>query len=85
PTNPNRCISVAGTSQGHGSNDATFDVSGITIPSIFQQVDEKGLSWKNYGSGGDATYFEWVQTVRPSNVVPIGNFFTDAAAGALPT
>ncbi|KAG6907822.1 hypothetical protein DXG01_007258 [Tephrocybe rancida] len=84
PTDPNRLISVAGTSAGHGRNDATFNNSGITVPSIFQQVDEKGLSWKNYGNGGDATYFSWVKANRASNVVPIEDFFTDAAAGALP-
>ncbi|KAG6863417.1 hypothetical protein C0991_005906 [Blastosporella zonata] len=83
PTDPNRLISVAGTSAGHGSNDAAFSASTITNKGIFQQVDEKGLSWKNYG-GGDANFFQWVKANRAANIQPVANFFQDASLGLLP-
>ncbi|KAG6848034.1 hypothetical protein H0H93_003983 [Arthromyces matolae] len=89
PTNPNRLIALAGTSAGHGSNDNTFNVAGITVPGIFQVVDEKGLSWKNYdGTNGafpsDALFFQWVKANRAANVKPLENFFQDAFLGLLP-
>ncbi|KAG6843859.1 hypothetical protein H0H87_012302 [Tephrocybe sp. NHM501043] len=89
PTNPNRLIALAGTSAGHGSNDNTFNVAGITNTGIFQQVDEKGLSWKNYdGTNGafasDAMFFQWVKANRAANVQPLENFFQDAYLGILP-
>ncbi|KAG6849164.1 hypothetical protein H0H93_010841 [Arthromyces matolae] len=90
PTNPNRLIALAGTSAGHGSNDNSFNVAGINNTGIFQQVDEKGLSWRNYdGTNGafasDALFFSWVKANRASNVVPVENFFQDAYLGLLPS
>ncbi|KAG6853682.1 hypothetical protein C0991_002325 [Blastosporella zonata] len=89
PTNPNRLSALAGTSAGHGSNDNSFNVAGINSTSIFQQVDEKGLSWKNYdGTNGafasDAKFFSWVKANRAANVQPLENFFQDAYLGLLP-
>ncbi|KAG6811057.1 hypothetical protein H0H92_009146 [Tricholoma furcatifolium] len=89
PTNPNRMMALAGTSGGHGSNDNSFNVAGITNTSVFQLVDEKGLSWRNYdGTNGafapDSLFFSWVEANRAANVVPVENFFQDAYLGLLP-
>ncbi|KAG6827593.1 hypothetical protein H0H92_011189 [Tricholoma furcatifolium] len=88
PTNPNRLIALAGTSAGHGSDDDSFSVAGITVPCIFEQVAEKGLSWRNYdGTNGafapDALFFQSI-AANPINVVPLQNFFQDALLGLLP-
>ncbi|KAJ5875420.1 uncharacterized protein N7473_012767 [Penicillium subrubescens] len=89
PTNPNRLCAIAGTPDGHGKNDNDFDVSAITIPSIFQVASEKGISWKNYdGTNGaflsDALFFNWTVANAKSNVVPFENFYQDAYLGTLP-
>ncbi|EAW11902.1 putative phosphatidylglycerol specific phospholipase C [Aspergillus clavatus NRRL 1] len=89
PTNPNRLCSVAGTADGHGSNDKSFDVSGVDIPSIFQAATEKGISWQNYdGTNGaflsDALFFNWTAQHAKKNVVPLENFYQDAYLGLLP-
>ena len=48
PTNPNRAYVTSGTSHGHGRNDAAFNHFGLPQKSIFQQLDEAGISWINY-------------------------------------
>lgn len=89
PTNPNRLCALAGTAAGHGTNDNSFDVSGIDVKGIFQAADEKGISWRNYdGTNGaflpDALFFNWTAKYRKQNVVPLENFFQDAYLGLLP-
>jgi phospholipase C len=94
PTNPNRAYLTSGTSHGHGSNDNSFNVYGLPQRSIFQQLSEAGITWKNYqnstgGPGGfnpDAAFYEWTLSSGASetNVVPIDQFYADAKAGKLP-
>ncbi|KAJ5766770.1 uncharacterized protein N7511_004386 [Penicillium nucicola] len=89
PTNPNRLCAVSGVTDGHGSNDESFDVSGIDTNSIFQVASEKGISWRNYdGTNGDflsdAMFFNWTAQNAKSNVVPLQNFYQDAYLGQLP-
>lgn len=89
PTNPNRLCALSGTSAGHGKNDNDFNIAAIEVPSVFQAVDNKGISWLNYdGTDGafapDALFFDWVSKNRKSNVVPLQNFFQDAFLGVLP-
>ncbi|KAL4754345.1 hypothetical protein BDW72DRAFT_200824 [Aspergillus terricola var. indicus] len=89
PTNPNRLCAISGTSDGHGENDNSFDVSGVEIPSIFQVASENSISWKNYdGTNGDflpdALFFNWTANNAQSSVVPIENFYQDAYLGLLP-
>ncbi|KAL1990876.1 hypothetical protein VTN49DRAFT_5879 [Thermomyces lanuginosus] len=89
PTNPNRLCSVAGTPDGHGSNDKDFDNSAIPIKSIFEAASEKGITWRNYdGTNGafnpDALFFDWTKKNAKDSVVPIENFFQDAYLGNLP-
>ena len=57
---------MAGTPDGHGSNDKDFDNSAIPIKSIFEAASEKGITWRNYdGTNGafnpDALRFHWHQ------------------------
>ncbi|KAG6840883.1 hypothetical protein C0991_003476 [Blastosporella zonata] len=87
PTDPNRACSVSGTSAGHGTNDASYGSHALTNKAVFQQVDEKGISWKNYGGtgSGDALYFSWVKANRAANVQPLENFYQDAYLGLLPS
>lgn len=88
PTNPNRLCALAGTSAGKGYNDNDFTAN-INTTGIFEVVDGKGISWREYdGTNGafynDAQFFSWVNKTRLSNVVPIENFFQDAYLGLLP-
>lgn len=89
PTNPNRLCALSGTSDGHGTNDNSFDVSGVDISSIFQVASEKDITWKNYdGTNGaflsDALFFNWTAQNAKHNVVPLENFYQDAYLGLLP-
>lgn len=89
PTNPNRAALTSGTSHGHGTNNATFNNHGMPQRSLFQQLSELGRSWINYvdpkgGTGPDAGFYNWTYTNgKTSQIVPLANFFTDAAAGKL--
>jgi len=95
PTNPNRAYITSGTSHGHGSNDNSFNVFGLPQKSIFQQLSENDISWINYqnstlgpglGFNPDAAFYSWTNTsgAAKTNIVPLDQFYTDAAAGTLP-
>ncbi|CAK7215116.1 hypothetical protein SCUCBS95973_002369 [Sporothrix curviconia] len=89
PTDPNRLAIVAGSSFGHGSNDAAFTDKGFNETSIFQSLTENGYQWRNYhdpagGTGPEASWFQWTYDAGlDGNVVDIDNFYVDAAAGNL--
>ncbi|KAJ5698012.1 hypothetical protein N7462_000017 [Penicillium macrosclerotiorum] len=90
PTNPNRFAAVAGTSGGHGSNDATFYTYAFTQRSIFEQLGETNHTWINYwdtagGTGPEAKNFAWTKaTNNEDKIVSMDQFYTDAANGVLP-
>ncbi|KAJ5971496.1 uncharacterized protein N7479_001414 [Penicillium vulpinum] len=92
PTNPNRAYLTSGTSHGHGRNDNDFMTSSLPQKSIFEQLSEKGITWKNYENSTqskpaflpDAMFYDWTAQNAKDNVVPISQFYTDAKAGALP-
>ncbi|RAL11777.1 phosphoesterase superfamily protein [Aspergillus homomorphus CBS 101889] len=89
PTDPNRAALTSGTSYGHGSNDNAFNEHAFPQRSIFQQLSEMDHSWINYydtagGTGPDAEFYDWTYTAdRTSQVQPLEQFYTDAAAGNL--
>ncbi|KAL2813227.1 phosphoesterase [Aspergillus granulosus] len=89
-TNPNRAALTSGTSHGHGLNDAGFDNHELPVRSIFQQLTETNHTWVNYvdpagGTGPDAGFYNWTYaTGNEDKIVPLANFYDDAAAGALP-
>lgn len=94
PTNPNRAYLTSGTSAGHGENDNAFNVSGLQQTSVFEQLTNKGISWKNYENSTkssppflpDALFYQWTgsSTTAKANVVPIDDFYQDAKNGNLP-
>lgn len=57
--------------------------------SIFQKLNETGRAWINYhdpagGTGPDAAFYNWTyNSGNYDNIVPLVNFYTDAAAGNL--
>ncbi|KGO69178.1 Phosphoesterase [Penicillium italicum] len=90
PTEPNRAALVSGTTAGHGRNDDSFGTYSFSQRSIFQQLGETNHTWLNYwdtagGTGPEAHWFEWTKTSgNTEKVVPITEFYTDAAKGTLP-
>jgi len=80
---PNHLYLVAGTSGGL-QNDAV--PASLDFPPIFQQLDEKGVSWKVYGFTQWFARFRYLQS-RPdpmANLVRGDQFRADLAAGELP-
>jgi phospholipase C len=66
-----------------------------TIPTIMDRLDGAGLSWRIYGATRGAlgygmwdicpTFAECLDTSQDANLVPDGQFMTDARAGQLPS
>ncbi len=86
-TFPNRFYLLAGTSFGHIKNDfPTGDpVNDFSQRSIFNLLDEAGVTWKVYFSQiAFANEFSYVRNHVPSMTFPIDDFYADAAAGTLP-
>jgi phospholipase C len=80
PTFPNRHYLLSGTSAGHIRND----LQAWTNPSIFELLDGAGVTWKIYASDLAFTLLYPYVTADPTNIAPIAQFYTDAAAGTLP-
>jgi phospholipase C len=85
-TYPNRRFLMAGTSLG-----LTTDALNSDRPpngTVFEALNRYGISWKNYYSSLPSaliwTYLAGVPDIAP-NLVNISGFFSDAAAGALPS
>ncbi len=84
PTFPNRYYMLAGTSFGHIQNDFPAGVTEFSQRSIFNVLDEGGVTWKiYYGQIAFAQLFAYVRNVQ-DHLKPITEFYTDAAAGTLP-
>ena len=84
PTYPNRMYLFAGTSFGHIQNDFPSSPTEFSQPTILNLLDAHGITWREYVS--DVPMFIFFAYVRdhPANVVPIAQYFADAAAGTLP-
>jgi len=86
-TFPNRFFLLAGTSFGHIANDFPTGnpATDFTQPTIFNELDDAGVSWKVYFSEIPfADEFGYVRNHAPGNVVPIHQFTIDAQNGTLP-
>jgi phospholipase C len=82
-TFPNRFYLLAGTSFGHIRNDFPGP-AGYTQPTVFNSLDAAHVSWKIYYSQiAFANLFAYVRA-RAVNVVPIDQYYLDAASGNLP-
>jgi len=85
PTWPNRHFLLTATAFGHISNDLPPTTSEFSQRSIFNALDEAGVSWKIYQSDvAFALVYAYVRNERIANVRPIAEYFQDAAAGTLP-
>jgi phospholipase C len=83
PTFPNREYLLAGTSFGHIMND--LPAAGLPGASVFNELDAAGVSWKIYFSDTPAGFlFAYVRAHAAGHVVPVSQYFVDAAAGNLP-
>src|SRR5438105_4102843 len=84
-TIPNRLYLLAGTSFGHIENDLPKAAAEFSQRSIFNLLDEGGVSWKVYYSDlAVANEFAYVRNDAKTHVVPIAQYFADAQAGSLP-
>jgi phospholipase C len=85
PTFPNRFYLLAGTSFGHIRNDLPGGTAEFEQRSIFNLLDEAGITWKVYQSGiSFSLVFAYVRNFRAVNLVPVNEYFADAASGTLP-
>ncbi|KAK5107217.1 hypothetical protein LTR62_001625 [Meristemomyces frigidus] len=87
PTNPNRVALHSGTTHGYGANN--FENGVMPQMSIFEQMSALNKTWKNYvtlnTSITDALFFNWTYASGSGQyVVPLADYYTDAAAGELP-
>jgi len=84
PTWPNRFYLLAATSFGHIGNDPPPNGMEYSQRTIFNALDEAGVTWKVYHSGLPfALLFAYVRS-QPSKLVSVDQYFADAAAGTLP-
>lgn len=86
-TFPNRFYLLAGTSFGHIRNDFPTTLTGFDQPTIFNELDAAGVSWKIYSASyplAFAELFGYVRNLRFANIRPISQYFNDAAHGLLP-
>lgn len=88
PTWPNRMFTLSGTSAGNTETSVWYrDIPGALYPqkTIFDQVEEAQLSWKNYYN--DTPWELILEKVAhsPANLQPMDSFYHDAATGNLPS
>jgi phospholipase C len=92
-TYPNRRYLIAGTSAGM-TDDGGLSAALIPVPApngtIFNLLDNHGISWENYVSSYPAgatpeLFLSNDSTTEGLHHKPFDDFFTDAANGALPS
>jgi phospholipase C len=92
-TQINRMYLLAATSQGHVEPDSATDQWYVTAKSIFEALQDAGVSWKVYVTdftpatpslNSYMNYFGLFTPQHQSNFVDASTFATDAAAGTLP-
>lgn len=82
---PNRMYSLCGTSRGMRGND--FSRVPLEGPSIFDQLDQAGVSWKIYAfDAAWALLLDGLGGVDAlgEHILPISRYYEDADAGRLP-
>jgi phospholipase C len=84
-TYPNRRFLMAGTAFGLVSTDTSSITEDPPNGTIFDRLNAHGISWKSYASNISTLFIiASVPKNNPANITTIEQFFTDAAAGALP-
>jgi phospholipase C len=87
-TYPNRRFLLAGTALGQVGDPFPNLVTPQTPPNgtIFDLLTAHGISWKDYFADLPTTgLFPKTVYANPGKVVPVADFFVDAAAGTLPS
>lgn len=85
PTYPNRFYLLAGTSFGHIRNDTPNSADPFDVPTIFERLDDAGVSWKIYFHDLPfAILLDYVRNHGVANLAHMDQFHADAAAGTLP-
>jgi phospholipase C len=85
-TYPNRRFMLAGTAFGLISTDVASVTQSPPNGTIFDRLAAYNISWRDYYSDVPAVaVIEPIVTKYPSNIVPVGQFFADCAAGTLPS
>jgi phospholipase C len=82
-TQPNRLYLLAATSAGN----VYPPTATLSVPTIFQLLDNAGITWKIYETEPGTTYlnnFQPYATDHAANVVPIADYTTDVQNGTLP-
>jgi len=89
PTWPNRLFALSGTSMGCTKTSSFYRCGELTpFPqkTIYDSVEEAGLTWRNYFS--DVPWEFFFETIlKPEhwgNIKDLNHFYADAAAGTLP-
>jgi len=89
PTWPNRLYALSATSMGCTSTSSFYRCSGLSPypqKTIYDSVEEAGLTWRNYFS--DVPWEFFLETLlKPEhwgNIKDLNHFYADAAAGTLP-
>jgi len=80
-TYPNRSFLLAATANGTITNVLPGSPANGTI---MDRLDAHGISWKNYFSTLGTTLLFKAGQSSPTKVVPVSQYFADAAAGTLP-
>ena len=84
-TFPNRFYLLAGTSFGHIRNDFPPSATEFSQRTIFNLLDDAGVTWKIYFSQIPFGFeFAYVRSRATFNVVEIDEFYSDAMNGTLP-
>ncbi len=85
-TYPNRRFLMAGTAFGEvGDPTPSFSDPPPPNGTIFDRLNQHQIPWKNYVAQVSSTLIiPSIYQQNRSKIVPVGNFYTDAAAGRLP-
>jgi len=85
-TFPNRRFLQAGTALGWVADNVPGLTDRAPSGSIFDSLSAHGISWKNYFVDVPSTgLFPYQLLHYAGNIQPVSNFFSDAAAGTLPS
>ncbi|HMC08976.1 MAG TPA: alkaline phosphatase family protein, partial [Actinomycetota bacterium] len=84
-TYPNRRFLMAGTALGQVGDPAPSLTDAPPNGTIFDRLDDHGISWKNYFVDLPTTaLFPYQLTKSPGKVLPVAAFLLDASLGTLP-
>jgi phospholipase C len=86
PTYPNRRFLMAATAFGLVSTEISSITENPPNGTIFDRLNSNGISWTSYASNISTLYvIASVPTDNPKHIATIGQFYSDTAAGTLPS